>query len=182
MIKEEWKPLKESSNYLVSNTGKIKSLNVNKKDGGIEMKHNIGDTGYHRVVISIKDKCKLIFVHKAVAEAFLSNPETLPTVDHIDRNKDNNNVENLRWASHSTQIENRDIDYSKIKYNHKKGGKNVNAKKVICLTTNEIFNSLTEASYKYDISIANISACCKGKIKSAKGFVWEYWKDSDVDD
>ena len=30
MIKEEWKPLKESSNYLVSNTGKIKSLNVNK--------------------------------------------------------------------------------------------------------------------------------------------------------
>ena len=60
MIKEEWKPLKESSNYLVSNTGKIKSLNVNKKDGGIEMKHNIGDTGYHRVVISIKDKCKLI--------------------------------------------------------------------------------------------------------------------------
>jgi group I intron endonuclease len=40
-------------------------------------------------------------------------------------------------------------------------------KRVICINTGEIFNTITEASEKYNISIALISTCCTGKTKSA---------------
>ena len=60
---------------------------------------------------------KLYTVHRLVAEAFLTNPDKLPTVDHIDRCKSNNSVSNLRWADHYTQHRNTEAyDISEIKY------------------------------------------------------------------
>lgn len=68
--------------------------------------------GYRQVRIG----GKLYQVHRLVAETFIPNPENLPTVDHINRVK-TNNVENLRWASHKMQIDNRsNVDASIAKY------------------------------------------------------------------
>lgn len=55
--------------------------------------------GYKRV--HYKGKIKL--VHRLVAEAFIPNIEHKSTVDHIDRDRSNNHVENLRWADSHEQ-------------------------------------------------------------------------------
>ena len=47
------------------------------------------------------------------------------------------------------------------------GGKHPKAKKVICITTGEIFDCVRDAGKKYNISPTGISFCCKGKYKSA---------------
>ena len=55
------------------------------------------------------------------------------------------------------------------------GGDNPWAVKIICLSTNEIFNSITEASKKYNVQVSNITACCKGRRKTAGGMQWKYF-------
>ena len=40
-------------------------------------------------------------VHRLIASTFIPNPKNLPTVNHIDGNKQNNNIKNLEWASYS---------------------------------------------------------------------------------
>lgn len=45
-------------------------------------------------------------LHRLVAETFLPNYENKPTVDHIDRVRDNNNLSNLRWATLAEQRQN----------------------------------------------------------------------------
>lgn len=61
--------------------------------------------GYRKVKIGKKKYS----VHRLIAEAFLDNPENKPTVDHINRIRDDNRVENLRWATMSEQLENNGI-------------------------------------------------------------------------
>ena len=51
--------------------------------------------GYRRVCI----KGKTYHVHRLIAETFLPNPENKPYIDHIDRNRANNDVSNLRWVT-----------------------------------------------------------------------------------
>ena len=59
-------------------------------------------TGYRVVMV----KHKKYSVHRLMAEAFIPNEEGLRCVDHINRNRSDNRLENLRWASHKMNREN----------------------------------------------------------------------------
>ena len=87
--------------YQVSNLGNIQSLK-NKKLKFLQFA--LDKDGYRYVVLSNWFlKKKTLYIHRIVAKAFIPNPENKPEVNHIDFNKQNNNVENLEWV---TRIEN----------------------------------------------------------------------------
>lgn len=54
------------------------------------------------------------------------------------------------------------------------------AKRVMCLETQEVFESVTKAGEWCDAPVTNISAVCKGKRRTAKGYHWEYVEDAPV--
>lgn len=60
----------------------------------------------HHGYMSVKYKGKNYPIHRLIAEAFIPNTEGKPTVDHINRVREDNRVENLRWATHHEQREN----------------------------------------------------------------------------
>ena len=65
----------------------------------------INEHGYYKT--SSRGKNKL--VHRLVAELFIPNPENKPCVDHINRNRLDNRVENLRWVTDKENANNRQI-------------------------------------------------------------------------
>lgn len=91
LINEEWKEHKKSEK-IVSNMGRVLT-NRGKTYGSLKK------IGYY----ALGDK----LVHRLIAETFIDNPENKKTVDHIDGNKQNNCVNNLRWATNKEQMANR---------------------------------------------------------------------------
>jgi hypothetical protein len=57
--------------------------------------------GYLTVLLSNSQKEERVSVHRLVALHFIPNTKNKPQVDHIDRNRTNNHVDNLRWATQS---------------------------------------------------------------------------------
>lgn len=96
---EIWKIIKECPDYMVSNTGKIKSFKI-YKDGYL-LKHKIDKDGYHTVSLATQNKKLMRRVHRLVAIAFLGNKNNYPIVNHLDGNIDNNSANNLEWCTNS---------------------------------------------------------------------------------
>ena len=106
-MNELWIPIENTDErYSVSNLGNVRAnwsdvpqrnLKVRKRiDKQMPLKAWTHTTGYMRVALG---RGKYFYVHRLVAQYFLPNPENLPQVDHIDGNRTNNAVNNLRWVS-----------------------------------------------------------------------------------
>lgn len=102
-MKEEWRDIQDFIDYQVSNKGRIKSFYTDKI-----RKTSISNSGYERIVLCNDCNKQSKSVHRLVALAFLPNPENYPEVDHIDRDKLNNNISNLRWVPKSVNNSNKD--------------------------------------------------------------------------
>jgi hypothetical protein len=105
----EFEPLKDFENwYLINRNGQLWSLCYNKL-----LKIQINDDGYKIVTLTndIKNNNKR-FIHRLLAIQYISNPDNLPEVDHIDRDKTNNNLDNLRWVTYSHNCRNKDRCYN----------------------------------------------------------------------
>lgn len=92
-MSEIWKQ-SELEDYEVSNLGRIRKKSTHKI-----LKCEREEKGYLRFSKTICGKKKHFAIHRLVALAFIPNPENKPQIDHIDCNKSNNCVSNLRWCS-----------------------------------------------------------------------------------
>ena len=91
---ELFKPVDGYDNYSISNFGNVKNSKTNR----ILKLQNHKD-GYKLICLYKNGKSKTLKVHRLVGIAFLENPDNRPMIDHIDENKANNNIKNLRWAT-----------------------------------------------------------------------------------
>ena len=94
-------PIKGFENYMIDRDGNV--YNRNKK----LVKIYTNKDGYFIVSLFIrKGKTKQRLIHRLLALQFIPNPNNLPVIDHIDRVKTNNSLENLRWATISDNTKN----------------------------------------------------------------------------
>ena len=75
---------------------------------GRELKLRVDKDGYLRFNSVIEGRHKTILVHRLMAETFLGERSSNLVVDHIDRNKTNNKIENLRYVSFAKNVRNAD--------------------------------------------------------------------------
>lgn len=118
--------------------------------------------GYVYVDLSVCGIKKRVFVHRAVAEAFIPNPNCYPQVNHKDEDKTNNCMDNLEWCT--------------AKYNNSYGSLNAQkadkfGKPVTCVETGVTFKTMVEAETA--TGARNISQVCKGKYKTSGGYHWK---------
>lgn len=94
-----WRTITTHPTYEVSNAGEVRNVVTGKV-----LKNRFDKDGYHRVnLYDLHKNMTTGRVHRLVAQYHIANPDNKLYVDHVDRNKTNNAVSNLRWA---TQIEN----------------------------------------------------------------------------
>lgn len=158
-----WKPVKDyGDRYLISTEGQVYS-NVSKK----LLKPQKNEKGYLAVELRCNNKRKVKKIHRLVAEAFLENPFSKTEINHKDGNKQNNAVENLEW---STRSEN-------LKHAYSSGLRFQKKKPVDMFSTDgnfiKTFSSILEAQKHIGLG-TRISSCCKGKQKTAGGYIWRY--------
>ncbi len=88
--------IQDFPNYLIYPDGRVFSKKSNKY-----LKFSDNKSGYYYVHLFKNNKPKSFRVHRLVAIHYIDNPDNLNEVDHIDREKHNNNVNNLRWVNRS---------------------------------------------------------------------------------
>lgn len=155
----EWRDVKEFEGfYQVSNTGKVRSLDRQKGMRifkGCQLnpcKNNEGN-----LIASLRGKTKRsIVVHQLVAQAFLPLVADAKIIRHIDGDRTNNHVNNLKWVVRKARMpkgRGRKLDLAKVAQIKASIAQGV---------------SLTEIAACYQVSLSIIS-----RIKSNKA-----WKDS----
>ena len=151
--------------YAATSCGKVYSYRAKKF-----LKPTKNKDGYLRVGLCKDKKRKWYYIHRLIAEVYLPNPENLLFVNHKDEDKSNNCVNNLEWISHK--------DNCNFGTRNERIAKACR-KKVICLETNEIFNSVTEAAKSVNIDQSSISNCLAGRYKTSASYHWRYYEDEE---
>lgn len=186
-FKEYWfkLPFDGFDNYLMSNWGRIKSLNYNKTGVECLLKPHLYPTDYVSYTLSNTEHQKCTFrAGRLVAEKFLPNPDYLPQVNH------RNEIRHENWVKLDEQgnVIDSNLEWCSAKYNINYGNR---SKKAGFVLRNRPDQSTPVIQYSMDGDYINeypsaaeafrnvknayhIIACCRGKFKQSGGFIWKY--------
>jgi hypothetical protein len=118
---EEFDTLKDYENlYKINKKGVIYSCRYKKI-----MTSMINGNEYLYFLLRKDGKRKKCYLHRLLGIQYIDNPNNHPEIDHIDRNKQNNDLSNLRWVSrienchnksnHKSQLTEEQLEARKIK-------------------------------------------------------------------
>jgi hypothetical protein len=86
--------------YTINKNGDIFDKKLNRN-----CKPHMMSSGYVRVCVRFNGKQNLVMLHRLLACKFIGNPpENTPDINHIDGNKQNNEIWNLEWLSRKDNI------------------------------------------------------------------------------
>ncbi|WP_444100064.1 NUMOD4 motif-containing HNH endonuclease [Alistipes putredinis] len=185
---EEWRIIDGTLGYFaVSNQGRVASLSHRVCGGNnnswmtkpriLTAHPNWG--GYLRVRLTSLhgvDMTKL--VHRLVAEAFIPNPNKYAYIDHIDGNRMNNVVSNLRWCTRSMNMLNsvtRERAAKARRMPNKRNRKPIAQLKDGILVAK--YESASEAHQLHGFHIGGIYECIRKPTRTLKGFHWRWLSD-----
>lgn len=193
---EIWKPVEGYEGYYeVSNLGRIKSVERYVKQGNstrhvketIKAVH-INKYGYPCVTLCKDRKSNSITIHTILAKAFIPNPEGKSAIDHINTDRTDNRLENLRWVTNKENSNNeltlkhcRENTYSKETM---KKRLDTNKERDTCIAPKTIyqytkggelikeFYSMADAERETGINHNSIHRALNDNTQSAGGYLW----------
>jgi len=102
-----YKPIEGYENYMIGRNSDIYNIKTGRK-----MKQHLGNSGYYCCNLVGNNGKKVITVHRALAIAYIPNhTQSRTQVDHIDRCRTNNNLNNLRWVTHQENMMNKKLKH-----------------------------------------------------------------------
>lgn len=188
---EEFKPVIGYEDlYMISSYGRLYS--VHRKcasgkgycivKGGKIKKPQKNKDGYLKVQLVKDYKTKNHFIHRLVATAFIPNPLNLPTIDHIDTNKVNNNVSNLKWCTrkdNSNNILTRQLLSKVSHFRQIKGSAHPESKPIVRISPDGSIKKYPciGDTIKDGFCRSSVGRTCSGKYNQHKGYLWMYLSD-----
>lgn len=109
-------------------------------------------------------------IFNSISEAARTYNVSISNISKVCRKREGS-IKNCIWRYLDEYNDN--IEYTHI---------NKRIKKVVNISTNKVFNSITEASLYYNISISKISAVCRGGRKTAGKYKWKYFEEGDINE
>lgn len=195
---EVWRDINGyESYYQVSNLGRVRSLDkMQNYNGSVRihegrvLKPSSDGKGYYIVSLSKNNKAVTKTIHRLVALAFMPNPNNLPHINHKDECKTNNFVfinndgtineekSNLEWCTASYNV---NYGNAAVERGLKQRNDRNKSKLTAAYTTDgyliDVYQSAREASRRTGVPQTLIYKCCRGENKSAKGFIFQYFKN-----
>lgn len=164
MSKEEfWRDIPNTNGFYEANTFGI----IRRKHDKTPLKQRKRKDGYLLVDLVCNGVKKTEYAHRIIALTFIPNDNKFPCINHIDENKQNNNVDNLEWCT------------AKKNNNHSTRGARISKSlcKKVCQYDMQgnivrVWDSVKDATEQ--LGIRNISQACRGLRKQAGGYKWRY--------